>query len=647
MEELVARRRGAIRLPTRARSLASDRVSVALCVVFLLASAFYLFTAATSRLLALHGRAGEPYNQLANALLHFHLSIGRAPAALLRLANPYDPAQNEAIINRVHVNGYSIFDLALYHGHLFLTWGPAPAIVLLIPMHLLGFEPSSGLVIAIFGIIGLGFALATLRVLLRQIGTSALWMCLLAAFALVLSSGVSYILRRPDVYEEAIAGGYCFAMAGIWLAVSAIADRGAPLWRLALMSLCFGLATGSRPTLAVTALLLVPVYASLRGTRPRRGLLSALIVPVGACLVLLMAYNRARFGGLLNYGVHYQLGGYDSLTAHFSDISNLLPGVWFYLTSFPRPLALFPFIRLPPPPIVYPFSLPANYEFAPTGGLLPMTPILIFIGALPWIWRRRPALLGPLALPVLTMALAGMICLLFISYEIFGITERYEVDFTTLLLLGALAAWLALSEEARGGRRWLVRTVGGLLVAWGCLSGLAISFTGSEKEFAAGLPGVWATLENVGAPLSTAIAAVAGHPVLGEVSAPNLAKSSEIRFPNLSSGIGAFWLSARDHADLTIVSPGVRRVALLARVVPGPALGSGASLWAVVGELGHASYSYPLPAGGGVVHIPVLLGPGVNHFTLSPLASAIKLRNPRTPSAQPLLRVTELSLAGD
>jgi hypothetical protein len=647
MWELASHRPNAIRLSARARSFAADRVNLALCVVFLLAAVFYFLTAATSRQIVLRGDTQEPYNQLANAFLHLRLSVGRAPAALLRLANPYDPSQNEAIINRFYVNGYSIHDFALYHGRLFLTWGPAPVVVLLVPMHLLGLEPSASVVVAIFSIVGIGFALATLRVLLRQIGNATLWMCVLAAFALALSSVVPYLARRPYVYEAAISGGYCFAMAGIWLAISALAHRRASLRRLALMSLCFGLAAGSRPTLGFTALMLVPVYLSLRSTRPRRGLLMALVVPVGVCALLLVAYNQARFGNPLEYGQHYVLANEDVQTGHWAEPSNVLPGLWFYIVSPPRPLALFPFIGLGPPPVTYPLSLPASYvDTAPTGGLLPMTPILLFLVALPWIWRRRPALLGPLASPLLVLAGAGLACVLFLVYQFYGTTERYEADFTTLLLLGALAAWLALSEEARGRRRWLVRTGGGLLAAWGCLIGLAIGFTGSSNLLATALPSAWATLENIGAPVSTAIATIAGRPVLAEVSAPHLSPISHVSYTSLSVGTAPFWLSAGEQADLTIVSPDVRGAALLASVAPGAALGAGGSLWAVLTNPGHSSHSYLLPPRGGVVRIPVRLSIGVNRLVFSPLASAIKLRNPTTPSTRPLLVVSDLSLAG-
>jgi hypothetical protein len=647
MGELASHRPDVIRLRTRARSLMADRVNLALCAVFLVAAAFYFLTAATSRLMVLRGDSAEPYNQLANAFLHLRLSIGRAPAALLRLADPYDPTQNAAVINRFHVNGYSIHDFALYHGHLFLTWGPTPVVVLLVPMHLLGLEPSASVVIATFSIVGIGFALATLRVLLRQIGNTTLWMCVLAASALALSSVLPYIARRPYVYETAISGGYCFAMAGIWLAISAMANRWASLRRLTLMSLCFGLATGSRPTLALMALILVPVYVSLRATRRRRGLLMALVIPVGICALLLVAYNQARFGSPLEYGEHYQLATDDAHTGHWASIGNVLPGLWFYIVSPPRPLALFPFIGLSPPPITYPLSLPASYvDTAPTGGLLLMAPILCLLTTLPWIWRRRPALLGALAPAVLVLAGAGLLCVLFLSYQVYGTTERYEADFMTPLLLGALAAWLALSEGARGRLRRLVRAGGGLLAAWGCVIGLAISFTGSENLLASGLPGAWATLENIGAPASTAIAAIAGRPVLAEVSAPNLAAISSVSYTSLASSRTApFGLSAGQQADLTIVSPAVRQAALRASVAPGAALGAKGSLWAVLTNPGHWSHNYLLPSGGGVVYIPVPLSIGVNRLVLSPLASTIKLSNPATPSAQPLLVVRTLALS--
>jgi hypothetical protein len=639
-----------IRLPARARARVANRVSLTLGAVFLLAAVFYLWTADTTIPLALHGWSSDPYNRLANAFLHLHLSVGQAPPELMRLANPYSPAQNTAIQAR-----YSIHDYALYHGRLYLTWGPAPVIVLLVPMHLLGFEPSSSLTVALFGIVGLGFALATLRVLLRQVGGATLWMCALAASTLALCSVVPFILRRPAIYEEAIAGGFCFAMAGIWLATSTLVERGASLRRLALMSLCFGLAVGSRPTLGLTALVLVPVYLSLRGTRSRRALLLALLVPAGGCFLLLAAYNQARFGAPLEFGTKYALAASNSLTTKYGDLSYVPAGFWFYLASPPLPTILFPFIHLGPPPLSYPGALPANYAPEVTGGLLPMTPIVLFLAALPWIWRRRPALLGPLASPLLVIAGAGLAGLLFLSYEFYATTERYAVDFSTLFVLGALAAWLALSAAARGRRRRLVRVGGGLLALWSCCTGLAISFTGYYDLLATEHPTTWSKLEDIGSPLSTAIAAIAGHPILATISAPNFKQISPILYTRLDAGVTEFQLGLGEQAEFTIVSPSAREATLAVLVSPEGVLANGTTVAlgggpssVLVGNPEHAgsSYTYQLPAGRGVAHLPVHLNLGLNRMVFRALSIAHGQTKPAVPAAQRLLSLEDLSLGG-
>ncbi len=517
-----ARRVGRARLRARVRGWRADRVRLALIAVFLGAGAFYLWTAGSSYPLSLHAPAGERYDQLAHALLALRLSLGRAPAGLLELPDPYSPLQNAPF-----QAGYK--DLALYHGQLFVPWGPVPALVLVAPLELLGFAPSSSLTASLFAICGLGFALAALRVVLAQVGPLPLWICLLAACTLALGSVIPFILRRPLVYEEEIAGGYCFAMAAVWLALSAVAGRSAVSargavsprraasarragWvRLALLSLCIGLAAGCRPTYALLVVLLAPVYRALRGSHSARvlALALALLAPLVLCGVGLLAYNQARFGSPLQNGSAYQLAGsFDQHTARFGALAYVAPGLWFYLFGLPQPIAVFPFLAIGGLHTgSYPGVLPAGYfTYEPVAGLLPMAPLVVALAALPWLWRRRPHALGPLAPVLLALALAGAACTLFLAYVFFSTSERYEVDFVTPLLLGALAAWLALARHTpRGWRRSLVRFGGGALALWSCLTGLSIGFTGAENLLATQHPGTWRLLETLTSPLAHAI----------------------------------------------------------------------------------------------------------------------------------------------
>jgi hypothetical protein len=592
--------------------------------VFLFSAVFYTWTAATSVPLSLHDGSGDRYNLLATALLHFHLYVGNAPAALTHLTNPYSPHQNHNLLGGT-TDATSINDDVLYGGRLYFIWGAAPALILLVPLHLLGFEPSASVTIAIYSIVGLGFALAALRVVLKQIGDEVpAWMCVLAGLALTLCSAVPFILRTPSVSEDILAGGYCFTMAGVWLAADALVNRSASLPRLALMSLCFGLAAGSRPTLALGALVLIPVYLRLHGSRSRRSLALALGLPIAACFVLLLGYNQARFHQPFEDGSRYQLSGNDARVAPIGHLGYALPGTWPYVITLPQPMIAFPFVSLGRPGVKSPSGL-ATSEV--TGGLLPVAPIVLFLAALPWIWRRRPALLGALAAPLMILAGAGIAMMLLAAYEYFASTERYEVDFATLFVLGGLAAWLSLSTGPPSARRRLLRVGGGLLAAWGCAIGLASSFFGYGNLLATEHPATWRTLEDIGSPLSTAIAAVAGHPVIAAT------------FANVDEGLHVYLLGPGEEGGVTVVSPGTRTATLAARVEVRP----GTQYRFGVEGAGTVGSSYAVPEAGRTVELPLRLHGGLNRLELFPAPAYAN--EPAT--VTPVIRITHLSLRSD
>lgn len=341
-----------------------------------------------------------------------------------------------------------------------------------------------------------------------------------------------------------------------------------------------------------------------------------------------------RFGDALENGVRYQLAGTDQYTGRFRELSYIPPGLWFYWASPPRPAVIFPFIRLEPSPIGYPGALPVQYQpIQSTGGLIPTAPIVIFLVALPWIWRRRSNTLGPLALPLLLLAGAGMVCVLFVAYEFFSTTERYEVDFTTLFLLGALAAWLALSKDVRGRRRRLARLGGGVLACWGCVAGFAISLTGYRNQLAIRQPGIWKSLADIGSPVSTVLASIEGHPVLAEITGPNAPQ------PSVAEQVG-----------ITVVSPDARKAVLLANLVPAVKIGG-------VTERGnydsrvlihgpeHTRSIYRVRPGGPAVRFPLQLRSGLNRLTLVPLGTQAPRGRLTIPTSSQLLIIESMSVA--
>jgi hypothetical protein len=276
-----------------------------------------------------------------------------------------------------------------------------------------------------------------------------------------------------------------------------------------------------------------------------------------------------------------------------------------------------------------------------------MAPILVFVPALLWAWRRGSTPLQPLVGALAILVGGGAAGLLFLCYEFFGTTERYEVDFAPLFLLAGLAAWLTLSATTTGTRRRLVRVGGASLVAWGCLAGLAISFTGYYDPLPATHPATWRTLEDAGAPVSTAMAIIARRPILAKVSAPGLTQISPVTYTSIGAGVTAFSLGAADQAAITVVSPDSHDSALVVAYAPGPALPRRASLSLVlrgpdrqrrVVSLGR------LPSAA-AVRVPVHLGRGLNRFALSPLASSVKQPTAASPVPQPVMAVSGLALS--
>ncbi|HTZ09306.1 MAG TPA: hypothetical protein VMB72_09555 [Acidimicrobiales bacterium] len=550
---------------------AGRRRFLALGVVMVLAGLFYAWTAATggypiSSSLARSPNAMESaYNQLATAFLHGHLALlTKPPRALLALRHPYQPRYNLPFQARFH-------DLALYHGHFYLTWGPTPVVTLLIPWKLLGLGAMPvNLGVIVFFWFGLLCSILLLCTLVdRYLPGTPLWKLTVGAVTLALSNVAPFVLRRPLVYELAIASAYCFAMLGAWLLASGTLGRRVRPVRLALASLAVGLAVGGRPSLVFEGLLLVLalVYLLRRsapagtgdhtGSRRRPLVLgTALLGPFVVLMGLLLAYNQARFGAPLQVGTRYTLTNWDVATLATTRPSYLAPGLFNYLLYPVRWTYAFPFFTLTQPPM-YSAALPQSEI---TGGLLTTTPIVwIVLPGLVVLRRRHGALSGVLAALVAVAALV----LAFVSLAFWSTTMRYEVDFATFLLVPALLVWFALTGAGTGHRRWprrLLTVVGVVAMAYGCVAGLAMSVYGYYDGLRVSEPGTYWDLARLASPLPTLGTMLAGHPVLARAEVPHLQTLGNGGTADL--GTTTFAIGSLRTLELEIYAPSSGRWAL-------------------------------------------------------------------------------------
>jgi hypothetical protein len=458
---------------------------VLLAVLVLGIFAFYWWTANTSYYPPRVGpNVEDRYNLLTDGFTHGQLSFRvKPPSGLLALPNPYDPVANLAY--RVGDAGYH--DVSLYKGRFYLYFGPTPVVTLFAPFRVLGLgHISESFAVLLYSCTGLLFALLLLRFLVyRYVPETPGWAIALATLTVATGGALPFLLRRPTIYEVAISAGFAFLFAALYLFATGALGAGLSLWRMALGSLCLGLSLGARPDLLLTVAVPLILWVYLVRTdrlgsgRSKLKAVFALLGPLLACGVLLLVYNKLRFDAFTEFGLRYQLNGGSGPAVDQTDkLAYLAPGLYFFLLAPARLTHAFPYFHLPPPPN-YPGTLPSNFVVETAGGLLSNVPVTLGALVFPLLWRKR-ALPKEAAFVTGGLLALGLLTAAAISLTVLGVTMRYEVDFTTIVVVGALMCWFAALRAARASppAYTFLSSLLIVLALWGMLYGVAISFTG-------------------------------------------------------------------------------------------------------------------------------------------------------------------------
>ncbi len=392
------------------------------------------------------------YNLLVRGFQAGHLALAKeAPAGLVALRDPYDPAANAPYRSAP----YFLQDASYYGGKLYLYFGITPALMLFWPwVALTGHYLAHKYAVAGFCSVGfLAGALLWRAIWRRYFSLVPGWVMIGGVLALGLASSTTIMLQRPGICEVPISCAYACYMLMLAFLWNAGHQPGRKAIWVAAASLAFGLTVGARPSdLFGGVILLVPLWQVWRDTRRIPGpLAAAAILPATICGIGLLAYNALRFGSPLDFGHAYQL----------SDVG-LAPGFNFKYVSynlrfyFLAPTywnSFFPFaqgIRLP--------SLPQGF-YPPDGvfGILPNIPLVLLAGAVPWALRDRSALdRGRLQTILWTLVLLFG-CVLGPLLLYFAACGRYEAEFLPPVVL--LAGIGILSLERAGGGRLLHRLI--------------------------------------------------------------------------------------------------------------------------------------------------------------------------------------------
>jgi hypothetical protein len=440
------------------------------------------------------------YNTLTHGFIQGHLYMNEVvPEAMTKLADPYDPAQNQ---------GIGLHDGSYYKGHYYLYFGVTPVLVLFLPYHLLaGSDFPPELATIVFCSVGL-LAVTMLLVAVRRRYYPHVGFGLLVLGVLVAGLGgyTLALVRRPSFWEIPISAGYCFVTLMLGLIYRAL-HSARPWGWLAAAGLCFGLAVGARPTYAPAGValmipLVVPWWESRQqgkwrwwpGSRWWRQAL-ALGVPVVLCALGLAWYNYQRFGNPLEFGLRYQLTGIDHRTARLFSTGFFAFNFRVYFLQPAQWSRYFPFIKvirsLPVPKGYYGIEYVYGILTTLPASWLALVPLAFVLRRTGSRWSRYDAFV------VMSALFAGITAGLLLFFN--TAAARYMADFTPpILLLGVLGAF-ALSHEledtpvfGRKAGRTLLGVVLGFTTLFGVLASLQL-----HGLLKAGRPDLYARLSRV------------------------------------------------------------------------------------------------------------------------------------------------------
>ena len=356
---------------------------------------------------------GGYYNYLAHGFTDGHLYLPvEVDPRLLALPNPIDP--------KAGIGLPKLFDAVLYNRHYYLYHGAGPAIMLFWPYRVLtrkDLPENYALYLLCFG--GYLFSALTLMALKPDIKP---WLLAVMLIALGFCQSVPFLLNRVWVYEIAIGGGYFCIAAALFFFVRQW------YWPAGLM---FGMAVACRPHLGI-----VGAFAIVALAVSNRRRLPAFLIPFAIVGIAIAAYNFARFGNPLEFGLTYQITG-EYQGRVIPRLVNVIPGLYYNLLAQPDLTKVFPWVLMPVIPAYVP--RPPEYFTEPILGALFIAPFLPAALGVFFI-RRLRALIW--IVPASAFAVLFFITLTGLT------TQRYEVDFLPLFVIAALAVFAEMNNRA-------------------------------------------------------------------------------------------------------------------------------------------------------------------------------------------------------
>ena len=361
---------------------------------------------------------------------------------LTNLEKPYDTTQRDE--NSLKRGKDYIWDASYYNGKYYSYFGILPAIILLMPYHLLtGKYMLISMAILIFSLLTIwSLKELIINIYERYFKNTPFKIMIFSMLILLFGSQILILNGRPKFYELAVISGLFFATAGINFLLMGIKEKDIKYKYIFLSSLFLSFSVACRPTMLFASLIALPVFIKIfiKNFKEKRNIGKSIVsicVPYILIGSLLMYYNYIRFNSIFEFGASYQLTVND-MSSLKNRIMTIGTGIVCNLFGMPSFTSSFPFIETNKNILTF-----YGYYYIEDmiGGLFILTPICFAIFSLRNLWKKSEN--KEVCYAILTFSGIGLI-LCIVSIMMAGSLQRYLIDYGWMLIIAGIMSFVEL-----------------------------------------------------------------------------------------------------------------------------------------------------------------------------------------------------------
>lgn len=398
--------------------------------------------------------SGDHYVQMFDSIQKGQANLDLAvDPKLTEMENPYDPSIRSAN----NVNYY--WDTAFYDGQYYSYFGVVPVLVFYYPIYFMsgGNLPTMNVTCQFFSILSIiclfGVILTAIKKFIKR--PNMLIVCV-GLLSTVFTSGIYYALDFSNIYFAAVISSMSFLLLCLWTGLASYKEKSYKKQILLLLvsGLSFILCVGCRPTMALNALILAPLFIFFLMNRDysikhKVCLASSFLLPIIIGGAGLMWYNYIRFDSFFEFGASYQLT-VSNIQANTVKLSDFPSAIIQYLLQPTTFTSQFPHIELTPTKL-------ANYSHytycdLPLA-LINFPSIVLALAILPLIlknFRKGDRRLDPTSnikffSYILIAALSVII--IWLDFCMAGATIRYLLDILPTMTILSLLVFLEFNSN--------------------------------------------------------------------------------------------------------------------------------------------------------------------------------------------------------